>query len=144
MSKHALGRLSMGEDSFSVYVEGGNEIVADVRAPNQWFETTEDAMSAHRNRAERIVACVNACEGIEDPATYIAEAIEQEVTLKIEIRKLRAQRDEMLEALKDLDPLLDLVPVLMLGSGVRAVRNAGKFMSAVKKAKSAIASAEGK
>ena len=38
----------------------------------------------HKDNADRIVACVNACAGIEDPA------------------ELRRQRDELLEALENL------------------------------------------
>jgi tagatose-1,6-bisphosphate aldolase len=51
---------------------------------------------ADRQDAARIVACVNACEGIEDPEDFIKTA-EKAVH---EAAKILSQRDELLAALK--------------------------------------------
>jgi hypothetical protein len=64
------------------------------------------AESVTPSNARRIVACVNACAGMEDPAAEIArlqaenDELDEQCTKRIlEIYKLRAERDELESAL---------------------------------------------
>jgi hypothetical protein len=74
----------------------------------------------------RIVACVNACAGIENPESFM------QVVKKLELdayQKIEAQRDELLAALKRLydsiDSCVDLTPELLQEIKI-AIANAEK------------------
>ena len=49
--------------------------------------------------AHRIVDCVNACEGIEDPKNVVPQLLRANERV-LELEPLRIQRDELLEALR--------------------------------------------
>jgi hypothetical protein len=49
--------------------------------------------------ARRIVDCVNACEGIEDPKNVVPQLLRANERV-LELEPLRIQRDELLEALQ--------------------------------------------
>ncbi len=52
--------------------------------------------------ADRIVACVNACEGMDDPERTVAAAIEEAGYLRSERNTLRAHNAALEEALRKL------------------------------------------
>lgn len=60
--------------------------------------------------ARRIVACVNACAGIDDPELWVAQMMfmdsDHSASLEI-IEELRQQRDDLLAALKALEDACD-------------------------------------
>ena len=63
-------------------------------------------------------------------------------TTQVELDALRAEKAELVAALRELMPLLDQVPVFQLDDGkssVKAVRLAGKFMDATKNARALLA-----
>lgn len=62
-----------------------------------WANGLVQAQAMSNANAARIVACVNALEGIDNPASFV------EVVKKLELdayEKMKAQRDELLAALE--------------------------------------------
>ena len=71
MSKHTPGPWTIKYG----YLRSGSTTVAAVRGmspPNKHGDRTP--IENHEANAERIVACVNAMEGIEDPGSFVEHA----------------------------------------------------------------------
>lgn len=74
-------------------ITAGNRVVAIMGLPD---EPTSDTNTAN---AARIVACVNALAGVEDPAAYIASLLDAlSIKQDMPYARLEAQRDELLKA----------------------------------------------
>jgi hypothetical protein len=81
--------------TFEVYDEN-EQIIADCGYSEDYF--TEDGCKAN---AARIVQCVNACEGLDDPERYFRQMTESGVlALWNDFESLRAEKAELIEALK--------------------------------------------
>jgi hypothetical protein len=74
------------------------------------FINSTGSFSLDEANASRIVACVNACAGMEDPAA--------------EIERLKAQRDELLAALELAELVMDKADIAMQGADATIQRNA--------------------
>jgi hypothetical protein len=66
-----------------------------------WTNADDDSHKRYpaEANARRLVACLNACEGIEDPENVIPQ-LRRANDLVQQLEPLRIQRDELLEALK--------------------------------------------
>ena len=88
MSKHTPEPWSIGTSritSLNICAKDSDGNEAIVASPNFNF-------SNHHENAVRIVTCINACAGMEDPAAEIAE--------------LKRQRDELLDVLSTAIPMI--------------------------------------
>jgi hypothetical protein len=79
---------------------GGRYKIANVLTPNYNGVHPREAQETRAN-ARRIVACVNACEGIEDPENVVPQ-LRRANDRALQSEPLRLQRDELLKALKAL------------------------------------------
>lgn len=80
-------------DGKSLIVDGDNHLIADVS-----FDFAPGECEAN---ARRIVACVNACEGMIDPQTEIA-ALKDRISM-LDYALVENSRDELAEALREVD-----------------------------------------
>ena len=112
MSKHTPGPWSVTDETDIVGIENdpANGCVGPVDVAHVYLRTVPGRTNAN---ARRIVACVNACDGIE---TYALELMTGHLSIKEQITatgkqkpkqtsktiEYRRQRDELLEALVDL------------------------------------------
>lgn len=100
-AKHTPGRLeandkrSKGGGGFSLFA-GGQYI---------GFVSDSDAITDWEANARRLVACWNACEGIEDPENVIPQ-LRRANDLVQQLEPLRIQRDELLAALRDIETFM--------------------------------------
>jgi hypothetical protein len=81
--------------------------IANVLTPNHDGVHPREAQETRAN-ARRIVACVNACEGIEDPENVVPQ-LRRANDRVLQLEPLRLQRDELLQALKALTSASDVV-----------------------------------
>jgi len=82
--------------AFEVYNEN-EQIIADCGLSEDYWE--KDGCQAN---AARIVACVNACAGMEDPAARISQMAYEADKAKEERNKAEAQRDDLIKQRVDL------------------------------------------
>jgi hypothetical protein len=99
-AKHTPGPwfVSMGTheklgQALAVSTKEGDEVDA-ICIVDQLPGSEESTANAHR-----IVDCVNACEGIEDPKNVVPQLLRANERV-LELEPLRIQRDELLEALQ--------------------------------------------
>lgn len=99
--KHTIEPWQFGHFGTEAFWIGPNETRVSVAfVPHD----CDSARDESRENARRIVACVNACAGISNPDDYEFSRV---LTLADEQRatclKYEQQRDELLEALKDMN-----------------------------------------
>lgn len=93
----------------------------------------EDYNRRQRAAARRIVACVNACEGISTENLVDNVPLKQGLTgLNQRIRDVEQQRDELLAALESCESLLSTIPSLGGLMGLAVVENAREAIAKVK------------
>ena len=92
---HTQGRLDYDIDSTIIY--SGNTEVAKMFNP----QMSNDGWRTAVSNARRLVAAWNACEGI--PTGMLENLADDGATIAPIYRDLLVQRDELLEALKDLE-----------------------------------------
>jgi hypothetical protein len=97
-AEHAPGRLEIRTHTYSIADTGDYDSQFEIRDSNDraiaWFGGTDDDEA----NARRLVACWNACEGIEDPENVIPQ-LRRANDLVQQLEPLRIQRDELLAAL---------------------------------------------
>lgn len=103
-----------------------------------WFKT-EEPMDNQDANAKRIVACVNACAGITneelaDMQRYFGKEGRTYYTLVSDMREAQKQRDELLEALIEINSLIADASNIEDGK-VNLGKLARISMNAIKKAK---------
>jgi len=104
MTEHTKGRLRVGDPtnvppvSAKEIAEGPHKLDA-IDIPG--YESVDMGKAYTRANASRLVACWNACEGIDDPEAYLAAAhrLTQRHDLR-EFEEIEAERDELIGALR--------------------------------------------
>ncbi len=109
MSAHTPGPWPSPTSGVVYFPSGGGRVLATFE-PDRFERTWERAKDVPQMNAARAVACLNACEGIADPGVVREWMMRNAESLKWapggvmelaqESASLRAQRDELLAALR--------------------------------------------
>lgn len=117
-AKHTAENWNFNQDG--IFDEKGEQIASLLFNRYTYFKPRIENLS----NAQRIVACVNAMKGVNNPAEFM-EQVQQSFNANMDLKQ---QRNELLEALEKLynsiDSCIDLTPELL-----------NKCSSAIKKAK---------
>lgn len=112
-------------DVIEITAENDFKTIAKIQA----YEFFHCSIPETNANAARIVACVNACAGINEPAEHIKrleELYDDLHAVQDEARKTQKQRDELLQALQNLENDDNSIPEHAWALVQQAINNATK------------------